>query len=33
MMTIHISHSVEIVLITMALWVTGLYVMLRLTRH
>jgi hypothetical protein len=33
MLTIHVSHSVELVLITMALWVTGMYVMLRMTRH
>jgi len=33
MMTIHVSHSVEIVVIAAALWVTGLYVMMRMTRH
>jgi hypothetical protein len=33
MVTIHVSHSIELVLITMALWVTGMYVMMRMTRH
>jgi len=33
MMTIHVSHSIEIVLITAALWVTALFAVLRFTRH
>jgi NO-binding membrane sensor protein with MHYT domain len=33
MVTIHVSHSIELVLIAMALWVTGMYVMMRMTRH
>jgi hypothetical protein len=33
MMTIHLSHSIEIVLITAALWVTAVYAVMRITRH
>jgi len=33
MMTIHVSHSVEIVLIAVVLWVTVLYTVKRLTRN
>jgi hypothetical protein len=33
MMTIHLSHSVEITLIALALTLTALYVVLRVTRQ
>jgi len=33
MMTIHLSHSVEIVLIAMALWGTVIYAVVRITRN
>ena len=32
-MTVHLSHSVEITLIAMVLALSGLYVVLRLTRQ
>ena len=32
-MTINVSHSVEIVLIAVALWATVVYAILRITRH
>jgi len=33
MMTIHISHDSEIVLIAVALWVSVMYALVRITRH
>jgi hypothetical protein len=33
MMTINVSHNVEIVLIAVALWATVVYAIVRITRH
>ena len=33
MMTIHISHDSEIVLIAVVLWVSVMYALVRITRH
>ncbi len=33
MMTIHVSHTTEIVLIAATLWVVAIYAVVRITRH